>query len=115
MVEHNEEKLYQELVALREFVSRPDVRPGYGICGAVRHVTDPRTMRVRFAAWPGFSGDVVYPVTSSSTALPAELEYYEALHFRTLWDEHTEYGKARRDLLDYLIKFSRGLLYGGGV
>ena len=50
-----------------------------------------------FARWPGFSGDLVYPVP----ALRARLSI--AYHRFDKWTGRTAYGRARRSLLAFMI------------
>ena len=51
-----------------------------------------------FSRWPQFSGEDGYPV-------PGGHEAFEACVVRggNAWDKRTAYGRARRDLLDFLI------------
>ena len=50
-----------------------------------------------FARWPGFSGDLVYPVP----ALRARVNI--AYHRFDKWTDRTAYGRARRSLLAFMI------------
>lgn len=51
------------------------------------------------AAWPKHSGTIIYPVRHPELA--PEQAYY---HTEDKWDASTEYGRNRRELLDYLIE-----------
>lgn len=51
------------------------------------------------AAWPKHSGTISYPVRHPELA--PELAYY---YTEDKWDASTEYGRNRRELLDYLIE-----------
>lgn len=56
-----------------------------------------------YKSWPGYSGDFIYPVPNPSGADP-NYAYYEANKLKTMWAD-TEYGNARRDLLNHMIKY----------
>jgi hypothetical protein len=57
-----------------------------------------------YHTWPDYTGDELFPI-ASDCPLETPYEAYQ-LHSNnhTLWDD-TEYGNARRDLLDHMIKY----------
>lgn len=69
-----------------------------GICAIVPGELTP-LLTNKFRLWPEFSGNVAYPIPDPLGGLIAFVKHYESL-----WDENTEYGKARRRLLDFLIE-----------
>ena len=59
-----------------------------------------------FTLWPKFSGNVGYPIYSGSLRhASAKNEYIFYQHRSSLWDEKTEYGKLRIELLQFCIDY----------
>lgn len=59
-----------------------------------------------FTLWPKFSGNVGYPIYSGSLRhASAKNEYFFYQHRSSLWDEKTEYGKLRIELLQFCIDY----------
>ena len=58
------------------------------------------TSAAAFRAWPLFSGDYNYPITTGDQQ---DWEFDEAQARSTMWDRSTEYGRLRWELLDHLI------------
>lgn len=59
-----------------------------------------------FEIWPKFSGMLGWPVPSAESVPSADpmKTYYSASDAGSLWDETTEYGRLRYELLDFLIE-----------
>ena len=82
-----------------------------GICDSVineliglpRGPHDIDKMAKLISKWPLHSGDSLYPVPSSQHSQPGAA-FQMAYLDRILWDQTTEYGRARLALLDYLIE-----------
>ena len=59
-----------------------------------------------FTLWPKFSGNVGYPIYSGSLRhASAKNEYIFYQRRSSLWDEKTEYGKLRIELLQFCIDY----------
>ncbi len=56
-------------------------------------------------AWPRHSGDNTFPVPSSWSALSAEAAYYRHDYGSAKWSRRTSYGRARWELLNWLIDY----------
>lgn len=84
---------------------------GFGICKNFENACGRdlgvlmRYWEISYADWPGFSGCLGYPVKGVGICpeLPddARVTY---LHTPNKWDRRTKYGKARYDLLYWLIE-----------
>jgi len=66
-----------------------------------RQLQDEFTLLAR--RWPRFSGRDSYPVPSCSEQT-ASAAYWCASMRNQLWDLNTEYGRARRDMLDWMVE-----------
>ena len=80
-----------------------------GICAIVRDYIPYEAwedfdawMRKAVVKWPHFSGSFLYPVDDGSID-SAEDQFYAARYEARMWDEKTEYGRLRWDLLRFLI------------
>ena len=81
----------------------PDHKSLIGICDYVlQHDHNPFSLEHRFKRWPGFSGDICFPVPSPDPDVSAE-DYYLYKHQDNFWDKGTTYGQSRWDLVRYLI------------
>lgn len=67
------------------------------------------TLKRLFKSWPNFSGNSHYPVPSSNPIYTAGVYYALCDDY---WDEATEYGRNRIDLLDWCINSLYMELYG---
>lgn len=83
----------------------------YGICRQVDDLCpDINSRMVRFflgrlfPGWPHYSGSRNYPVPDPEKRRDPLAAWKKYDHTGEMWDERTEYGRLRRDLLDYLIK-----------
>lgn len=57
-----------------------------------------RWLQCAFTSWPEFSGDMAYPVPCAGR------DPEDAYGHRARWSKRTEYGRARRRLLKFLIR-----------
>lgn len=67
------------------------------------------TLKRLFKSWPNYSGNHLYPVPSDDPKKAASHCYALCNDF---WDETTEYGRNRIDLLDWCINSLYMELYG---
>lgn len=95
------QSMYATLEALRR-IADGEVHTDrhYGICQMVDdQLADGTIWFYRdFKAWPKYSGDPRYPVPGGREG------YYYAQDERKLWDESTQQGKDRWELLQFLIE-----------
>lgn len=113
-----EENLLMFLLQLKLHINNtPDVPKYNGICDYINITFMPKYMRVRrseynqkllrlFGLWPEFSGSYKYPVQNKYEFCGESLSdaYSKACNEGTLWDQSTEYGKARMRLLNWMIE-----------
>lgn len=129
--------LHQRLIKLRNVINmKRSAHPnwfgqGYGLCANYGSMCryefgDPHILAEDceegvVESWPLFSGDITFPVPASEVEFPDYDQHKQALCDRVMpmaeyayditeskYDEKTEYGRARLDLLDYLIEQTRG-------
>jgi hypothetical protein len=105
--------MYRELhlALVRVYDARPqDTGTEYGMChlvGTYMRYCAPAygrewlyTLQDLFKEWPHFSGDIAYPVPASNKS---NSPLYEYTFTRYPWDQSTEYGRLRLDLLNFCI------------
>ena len=81
-----------------------------GICGGV-HSSLPlhdwrdfdHWMCSQLRKWPHWSGSTLYPVSDPASWHTGSYQYDEARRTGKMWDENTEYGRRRWDLLRHLV------------
>ena len=61
-----------------------------------------------FRAWPKFSGDICFPVSSTSQVAPCK--EFDWWFDRSLW-ERNEYGDLRRELAVFLVEYFKENLW----
>lgn len=93
-----------------------------GICSAIRGVLriepglgvdfSTAIFSVIFASWPGFSGSLLYPIATSRPEYSGS-KMYSMTPFRMFYNETTEYGRMRMNLLRYVIKSLREIIDTG--
>lgn len=77
-----------------------------GICGNLFLDQRSKDVEELFMLWPKFSGYVLYPVDSKGhTFRHAKDRFIYYQNIDKLWDEKTEYGKLRRELLQFCIDY----------
>lgn len=100
------------LEALKHIQDNGPNDPFYGICMNAKelfngqHDKDVYPTISRFSAkWPKASKDHCYPVPSvKSDQSPAQCYQYARDYYKgKLWDDHTNYGRLRWELLAFLI------------
>jgi hypothetical protein len=92
--------LLEELIKLRD--EGPDF-PGLGICGNVK-VLHVNHLSGLFAAWPEFSGNILYPVPPSCTKFLNSEQAFDLGEADEMWNLDHPYGAARLRLLDFCIE-----------
>lgn len=121
-------ELHQTLVKVRDYIhhldeSGDECYPRSGICGLVRDQWASRNndslwngdyyrakeiMQKGVREWPRYSGDPMYPVPSMSALRNASEAYDDT---PSHWDVNRRgakcYAKARRELLDFLIDYTK--------
>ena len=91
-------ELLYKLRALRDRASRGECK--VGICGELGVMCFDETdvfLQTVFAKWPHYNENNAYPIPGGFHA------YHKARRKGTLWTKHSEYGRLRWDLLEYLI------------
>ena len=104
--------LVQILEALEELQASSSEPDESGICGYLLNAgcsLEGNTLYNIFERWPSFSGSFSYPVQGYNN-LSARGAYLKG---GCSWDKGSEYGRARWDLVDFLIKELR--IYTGEV
>ena len=88
----------------------------YGLCTEFSSAHDPWRLRdymtqagICWSKWPKFSGHLNYPVTIFGDTVRYNREVnpkalYGICGIRDYWSLNTEYGRNRRELLDWLIE-----------
>lgn len=86
----------------------------YGICTCYNKIannmdttcfeTISAYLGVSFKNWPEFSGSLMYPIKSYDERIANSFMYNLAGVKNAMWDRRTKYGKARWQLLDWLIE-----------
>lgn len=101
------EFVYWGLTDLKERLERRDPLVSVGICYYAGY--HPILDQI-FRAWDKFSGDICHPVPSIVyNYSPAEM-YLLAPKLDGLWNENTEYGRLRYELLDFCISYVQDVL-----
>jgi len=101
--------LLDELKALQIRVASGTHFNNAGICGNLfldQRSKDVELLNKLFILWPKFSGYVLYPVASGGHTFKNDRDefiYYQNID--KLWDEKTEYGKLRIELLQFCIDY----------
>lgn len=90
--------LYDQLCTLRERSLNPDEVLSWGICFYVPNMPDLHNLLYDlFTKWPSWSGSTLFPVPCEGMD-PGNA--YRGSRYR--WGDH-EYGRKRRELLDFCI------------
>ena len=104
----------QALLRLKESVNLGQLIP-YGICTAFNPYDTDYGLKdymnqagIDWSNWEKFSGNNQYPVrifqdTKNYTSDISPVTLYSLCPSRSYWDDSTEYGRNRRELLDWLI------------
>lgn len=90
-----------------EMAQHPDrLNQMYGICTNFKDTFNEylgevmRKHSISYRNWPHYSGDIVYPVPASDDFDGNERNIY--MYIKLMYDEETEYGQTRIDLLHWL-------------
>jgi len=87
------------LIKIKEHYSKNYKTKGNGICSYFGEASA-KYIKSKFEFWPKFSGVINFPVPSTKTNTPASSAFY---NFHK-WNIKTQYGRDRRELLDFLIE-----------
>lgn len=72
---------------------------GNGICSYFGEASV-NYIQSKFPLWPKYNGNICWPISSGRKNTTA----YDAFYNFHKWSIHTQYGRDRRELLDFLIE-----------